>query len=68
MGGNVWEWTASVAEHYPGNSTASKLYGANLYIVRGGGWFDVKEQVASYYRNSAVPTTANDDLGFRCAK
>jgi formylglycine-generating enzyme required for sulfatase activity len=68
LAGNVWEWTASVAEHYPGNSTASKLYGSNLYIVRGGGWFDVKEQLAAYYRNSAVPTTANDDLGFRCAK
>ena len=68
MGGNVWEWTASAAEHYPGNTTASKLYGTNLYIVRGGGWFDVKEQVASYYRNSATATTPNDDLGFRCAK
>lgn len=68
MAGNVWEWTGSVAEHYPGNSGASKLYGTGLYIVRGGGWFDVKDQVASYYRNSAVPTSANDDLGFRCAK
>jgi formylglycine-generating enzyme required for sulfatase activity len=68
MGGNVWEWTASVAEHYAGNTTPSKLYGSSLYIVRGGGWFDVKEQVAAYYRNSAVPATANDDLGFRCAK
>lgn len=68
MGGNVWEWTSTVADHYPGNSTASKLYGPNLYIIRGGGWFDVKEQVASYFRNSAVPTTANDDLGFRCAE
>ena len=68
MGGNVWEWTVTVADHYPGNTTASKLYGTGLYIVRGGGWFDVKEQIAAYYRNSAVPTSANDDLGFRCAK
>lgn len=68
MAGDVWEWTSTVADHYPGNTTASKLYGPNLYIVRGGGWFDVKEQVASYFRNSAVPTSANDDLGFRCAK
>jgi formylglycine-generating enzyme required for sulfatase activity len=36
--------------------------------VRGGGWFDVKEQVAAYARNSNVVTAANDDLGFRCAK
>lgn len=68
MAGNVWEWTGSVADHYPGNTTTSKLYGSALYIVRGGGWFDVKEQLATYYRNSAVPTSANDDLGFRCAK
>jgi formylglycine-generating enzyme required for sulfatase activity len=68
MGGNVWEWTSSVADHYPGNTTASKLYGSKLYIIRGGGWFDVKDQIASYYRNSAVPGTANDDLGFRCAR
>ncbi len=68
MAGNVWEWTADVAKPYEGNTTASKLYGPNLYIIRGGGWFDAKEQVASYFRNSAVPTTANDDLGFRCAK
>ncbi len=68
LSGNVWEWTASKPEKYPGNTANSKLYGDNLYILRGGGWFDVKEQLASYYRNSAVPTTANDDLGFRCAK
>jgi formylglycine-generating enzyme required for sulfatase activity len=68
LAGNVWEWTSSTADHYPGNSTASKLYGSNFYIVRGGGWFDVKDQLVTYYRNSAVPTTANDDLGFRCAK
>lgn len=68
MAGKVWEWPSSVAAHYPGNTTPSNLYGPNLYIVRGGGWFDVKDQIASYYRNSAIPTTANDDLGFRCAR
>lgn len=69
MAGNVWEWTASDPAVYPGGSAAgSKLFGPGLKIVRGGGWFDVKEQVASYYRNSAVPAAANDDLGFRCAK
>lgn len=68
MAGNVWEWTGSKPAHYPGNTTNSKLYGDTLLILRGGGWFDVADQLASYFRNSAVPTTANDDLGFRCAK
>lgn len=68
MAGNVAEWTSSKPEHYPGNTTNSKLYGDSLYILRGGGWFSIQDQLTSFYRNSAVPTTANDDLGFRCAK
>jgi eukaryotic-like serine/threonine-protein kinase len=68
MAGNVWQWTADVAAAYPGGVQSDKLYGPNNRIVRGGGWFDVKEQVASYARNSNVVTAANDDLGFRCAK
>ncbi len=68
MAGNVWEWTGSKPEKYQGNTANSKLYGDNLFILRGGGWFDVQDQLTTFYRNSAVPTTANDDLGFRCAK
>lgn len=68
MSGNVAEWTGSKPEHYPGNTTNSKLYTDGAYILRGGGWFSPAEQLTSFYRNSAVPTTANDDLGFRCAK
>ena len=69
MAGNAQEWTASTPEVYPGGTPAgSKLYGPNLKIVRGGGWFDDKDHAAVYVRNSGVLTTANDDLGFRCAK
>jgi iron(II)-dependent oxidoreductase len=68
MAGNVWEWTVSEAQVYPGGQRSSKIFTAGTKVVRGGGWFDVKEQVASYARNSNVPLAANDDLGFRCAK
>jgi len=68
MAGNVWEWTSDAAAAYPGGAASDKLYGPNNRIVRGGGWFDVKEQVASFARNSNVVSAANDDLGFRCAK
>lgn len=68
MAGNVREWTADVAVPYPGNSTPSKLYGNDLYIVRGGGWFDTDSGLTTFFRNSGTPITANDDLGFRCAK
>jgi serine/threonine-protein kinase len=68
MAGNVAEWTSDIAKPYPGNTGASKLYGDKLYIIRGGGWFDVQDQLTSFNRNSGTATTANDDLGFRCAK
>lgn len=68
MAGNVLEWTATVPEHYPGNTTPSKLYGANLFIQRGGDWFDTEQQVTAFYRDANVPIAANDTVGFRCAK
>lgn len=68
MAGNVAEWTASAPEHYPGSITDSKLFTANTYVLRGGGWFSTQDQLTTFYRNSALPITANDDLGFRCAK
>jgi formylglycine-generating enzyme required for sulfatase activity len=68
MAGNVAEWTATVPEPYPGSEAGSRLFGSNLYILRGGGWFSTEEQATTYYRNSNVPLAANDDLGFRCAK
>lgn len=68
MSGNVQEWTTSVAEHYPGNTTNSKLYGDKLFIQRGGGWFAVQERLTTFFRDSNVATAANDDVGFRCAK
>ncbi|GIL15054.1 MAG: hypothetical protein BroJett039_02270 [Chloroflexota bacterium] len=68
LSGNVQEWTASAPEHYPGNSANSKLYGANLLIQRGGGWFATQERLTAFFRDSNVATAANDDVGFRCAK
>ncbi len=68
MAGNVQEWTASAAERYPGNTTDSKLYGANLLIQRGGGWFATQDRLTTFFRDSNVATAANDDVGFRCAK
>ncbi len=68
MAGNVAEWTATVPEPYPGSSSESRLFGSNLYVLRGGGWFSSEGQAKTFYRNSNVPAAANDDLGFRCAK
>jgi formylglycine-generating enzyme required for sulfatase activity len=67
--GNVWEWTADWYQPYPGNATPDDSYGERYRVTRGGGWFELEPQATTFNRNAADPQkTANDDLGFRCAR
>jgi formylglycine-generating enzyme required for sulfatase activity len=67
--GNVWEWTADWYQAYPGNTVDDPYYGEQFRVTRGGGWFDEEAQSTTFNRNAADPSkTANDDLGFRCAR
>jgi formylglycine-generating enzyme required for sulfatase activity len=69
MAGNVWEWVDSPYEAYPGSDYQDSKYSPDLRGLRGGGWFDDEDQVRATNRNAGDPTiTANDDIGFRCAK
>jgi formylglycine-generating enzyme required for sulfatase activity len=69
MAGNVWEWVDSPYEAYPGSDYQDAKYSPDLRGLRGGGWFDDEEQVRATNRNAGDPTiTANDDIGFRCAR
>jgi len=69
MAGNVWEWVDSPYAAYPSSDYQDSKYSPDLRGLRGGGWFDDEEQVRATNRNAGDPTiTANDDIGFRCAR
>jgi iron(II)-dependent oxidoreductase len=69
LGGNVWEWTATWFDAYPGSTIENQYYGERFRVTRGGAWFEEPAQVAAFNRNAAEPNiTANDDLGFRCVR
>ncbi len=72
MAGNVREWTADDFVAYPGAAAdADPFFGKGNKVNRGGGWFDGEdgELVTTYNRNAGPPDkSANDDIGFRCAR
>jgi len=69
MAGNVKEWVDSPYVAYPGSTYQDPFYSEDYRGIRGGGWFDEADFVRATNRNAGEPTTtANDDLGFRCAK
>ena len=69
MAGNVKEWTSSPYIAYPGSNYQDPFYSKDRRVIRGGGWFDEAAYLRATNRNAGDPEiTANDDLGFRCAK
>ena len=72
MAGNVREWVDDFFLPYPGAAAdADPFFGEENRVNRGGGWFDGQdgELVTTYNRNAGPPgTSANDDIGFRCAR
>ena len=73
MTGNVWEWTSSWYQPYPGNQTASEAYGERYKTLKGGSWFDCSFYKCGlsapvYNRAFFARKTKNDTIGFRCAK
>lgn len=73
MSGNVWEWTSSRYEPYPGNKRRSENYGGNYRTLKGGSWWDCSFYQCGisapvYNRSFFHPKTKNNSFGFRCAK
>ncbi len=73
MTGNVWEWTSSWYQAYPGNHTPSESYGKRYKTLKGGSWFDCSFYKCGlsapvYNRSFFAKRTKNDTFGFRCAR
>jgi formylglycine-generating enzyme required for sulfatase activity len=73
MSGNVWEWTASWYQPYPGNTVASESYGERYKVLKGGSWFNCSFyncgiSAPVFNRAFFAKRTKNDSFGFRCAK
>ncbi len=70
MAGNVFEWTATDFNHYPGSDQITpreKDYQGTYQVVRGGSFDYPKEYAMTTTRVWARPTNKGPRLGFRCA-
>ena len=71
MAGNVWEWTDSWYDAYPGSDYTTTEFGKKLRVMRGGSWYHydslgpIGARCAS--RDRAVPQSVSYIVGFRCA-
>ncbi len=73
MTGNVWEWTSSWYEPYPGNTRITENYGKKYKVLKGGSWWDCSFYKCGisapvYNRSFFHPRTRNESFGFRCAR
>ena len=71
MAGNVWEWTDSWYDAYPGSKYKASEFGKKLRVLRGGSWYHydslgpIGARCAS--RDRGTPQSVSYVAGFRCA-
>jgi iron(II)-dependent oxidoreductase len=74
MLGDVWEWTASGFEAYPGfrafpyREYSEEFFGGPFRVLRGGSWATQPEAVSATFRNWDHPQRRQIFAGLRCAK
>lgn len=78
MIGNVWEWTSSWYQPYPGSTLKRSAFGQQYHVLRGGSWGVPAQPFARVtHRHAPELLAINDraadwhtgyDVGFRCAK
>lgn len=73
MSGNVWEWTDSWYQAYPGNTHHTENYGEKYKTLKGGSWWDCSFYKCGisapvYNRSFFLRSTKNSSFGFRCAR
>ncbi|MEX2288876.1 MAG: ergothioneine biosynthesis protein EgtB [Mycobacteriales bacterium] len=72
--GDVWEWTASGFEPYPGTRAfpyreySEVFYGGDFRVLRGGSWATHPTAVRSTFRNWDLPVRRQIFSGFRTAR
>jgi len=73
MLGDVWEWTASDFEAYPGFASfpyreySEVFFGSGYKVLRGGSWATSPLAVRTTFRNWDFPMRRQIFAGFRCA-
>jgi len=66
--GNVWEWTTSWFQAYPGNTISNPNFGEKFKVIRGGSYKQSEIIAQSVRRDFLNPNDRRMDVGFRCAK
>ncbi len=74
MLGDVWEWTASDFEGYPGFEPfpypeySQVFFGGGYKVLRGGSWATRRDVIRSGFRNWDLPQRSQIFSGIRCAR
>lgn len=74
MVGDVWEWTSSPFEPYPGFRSfpyaeySEVFFGADYKVLRGGSWATHPSAVRTTFRNWDFAIRGQIFCGFRCAR